>query len=56
MPEGAPLGGRWTLFETMLLMRRFEEMVIGLHGAGKFSGHFHVYIGQEATGAVAMAA
>ncbi len=45
---------RWRTFETMLLMRRFEECVIELHDSGAFAGHFHVYIGQEATGAVAM--
>ncbi|MFQ5917811.1 MAG: thiamine pyrophosphate-dependent enzyme, partial [Candidatus Binatia bacterium] len=34
----------------MLLIRQFEEALIGLHQAGRFSGHYHVYIGQEATG------
>ncbi|HEY2990715.1 MAG TPA: thiamine pyrophosphate-dependent enzyme [Candidatus Binatia bacterium] len=34
----------------MLLIRRFEEALVGLHDAGHFSGHYHVYIGQEATG------
>jgi pyruvate dehydrogenase E1 component alpha subunit len=45
---------KWKLFETMLLMRRFEERVIELHESSAFGGHYHVYIGQEATGAVAM--
>ncbi len=41
------------LFQTMLVMRRFEEALITL--AGEFDvGHFHVYIGQEATGAPAL--
>ena len=47
-----------TLLRTMLLMRRLEEQV--LHFAeeyhGLLRGHFHVYIGQEATGAGACAA
>jgi acetoin:2,6-dichlorophenolindophenol oxidoreductase subunit alpha len=45
----------WTLFETMLLMRRFEESVAKLNVERHFTGHYHLYIGQEATGAVAMA-
>lgn len=42
------------LLRTMLLMRRTEEALIALtkeHAVG----HFHVYIGQEATGAPALA-
>ena len=38
------------LFRKMLLIRRFEEACIVAAGAGKVPGHFHVYIGQEATG------
>lgn len=37
------------LLRTMLLMRRTEEAVCDL--ADEFPGNFHVYIGQEATGA-----
>ena len=38
----------------MLVIRRFEEGLIKL--AGEFAvGHFHVYIGQEATGVAALA-
>jgi pyruvate dehydrogenase E1 component alpha subunit len=37
----------------MLLMRRFDERVLALHDAQAFAGHFHVYFGQEATGAAA---
>ena len=40
-----------SIFEQMLLMRRFEEMVIRLSTEGHVLGHFHVYTGQEATGA-----
>lgn len=39
------------VFGSMLLIRRFEEACIVAAGAGKVPGHFHVYIGQEATGA-----
>lgn len=33
----------------MLRIRRFEEQCIQLAEAKRFSGHYHVYIGQEAT-------
>jgi len=39
------------IFEQMLRIRRFEEGVFELHTAGAFGGHYHLYIGQEATGA-----
>ena len=38
----------------MLLIRHFEETLIGLHGQRHFQGHYHVYIGQEATGVPAI--
>ncbi len=38
----------------MLLIRHFEERLIALHDAGAFRGHYHVYIGQEATGVPAL--
>ena len=37
-------------FRKMLLIRRFEEACIMAAGKGQVPGHFHVYIGQEATG------
>ena len=40
----------------MLRIRRFEEQCILLAQAKKFSGHYHVYIGQEATAVTACAA
>jgi acetoin:2,6-dichlorophenolindophenol oxidoreductase subunit alpha len=46
----------WRLFETMLLMRRFEEAVALLSQQKAFTGHYHLYIGQEATGAAVMSA
>jgi acetoin:2,6-dichlorophenolindophenol oxidoreductase subunit alpha len=45
----------WALFEAMLLMRRFEEAVIDLAKSHQF-GHYHLYTGQEATGAAALSA
>lgn len=40
------------LLRQMLLIRRAEEQVIHFHAEGQnlIRGHFHVYIGQEATG------
>lgn len=46
----------WTFLETMLLIRRFEEAVGTLAAEKVFPGHYHLYIGQEATGVGAMAA
>jgi pyruvate dehydrogenase E1 component alpha subunit len=40
----------------MLRMRRFEEAVFRLASERRFAGHFHLYIGQEATGAAVMSA
>ena len=42
------------IFQNMIAIRRFEEEVIGLHDAEEFSGHYHLYIGQEATGSTVM--
>jgi pyruvate dehydrogenase E1 component alpha subunit len=43
------------ILERMLLMRRFEEAVAAI-AEEHFFGHFHLYIGQEATGAAAIEA
>lgn len=43
------------LFRVMLTMRRFEEALILATKSGVSVGHFHVYIGQECTGAPALA-
>lgn len=40
----------------MLRIRRFEEQCILLSKAGRFRGHYHVYIGQEATAVAVCAA
>jgi TPP-dependent pyruvate/acetoin dehydrogenase alpha subunit len=42
------------LYELMLVIRRFEEALIALAETHDV-GHFHVYIGQEATGVPALA-
>jgi len=42
------------LYKTMLTIRRFEEALIKLTKSGVSVGHFHVYIGQECTGAPAL--
>jgi acetoin:2,6-dichlorophenolindophenol oxidoreductase subunit alpha len=42
--------------ERMLTIRRFEETVVGLFQAHEFMTHFHLYIGQEATGVPLMQA
>jgi len=39
-----------SIFERMLVMRRFEEMVVRLFEEKHFYSHYHLYIGQEATG------
>jgi len=43
------------IFQNMVLIRRFEEAVFEFHEQNLFSGHYHLYIGQEATGAAVMA-
>jgi TPP-dependent pyruvate/acetoin dehydrogenase alpha subunit len=42
------------LYKTMLVMRRFEEALLRVAKSGVSFGHFHVYIGQECTGAPAL--
>ncbi len=42
------------IFESMLLIRRFEETVIDLWATVETESHRHVYIGQEAVGATIM--
>jgi acetoin:2,6-dichlorophenolindophenol oxidoreductase subunit alpha len=46
----------WSFLERMLLIRRFEEAVLRLSNDKQFIGHYHLYIGQEATGVAVMAA
>jgi pyruvate dehydrogenase E1 component alpha subunit len=54
MPSALPEDLAWRLLESMLLIRRFEEAVLQLSLDGKFRGHYHLYIGQEATGTAVM--
>jgi TPP-dependent pyruvate/acetoin dehydrogenase alpha subunit len=42
------------LYRVMLLIRRFEEGLIKLHSQGHAFGHYHLYIGQEVTGALTL--
>jgi acetoin:2,6-dichlorophenolindophenol oxidoreductase subunit alpha len=54
MSASLPNDVAWTILERMLLIRRFEEAVLKLAQEKRFIGHYHLYIGQEATGAAAM--
>jgi pyruvate dehydrogenase E1 component alpha subunit len=45
-----------SIFERMLMIRHFEEAVIRLYKDGRFASHYHIYIGQEATGAAVLEA
>lgn len=38
----------------MFLIRHFEEALVDLFAKGEFRGHYHLYIGQEATGVPAL--
>jgi pyruvate dehydrogenase E1 component alpha subunit len=38
----------------MFVIRHFEESLVPLHDQGIFGGHYHLYIGQEATGVPAI--
>src|SRR5215475_3641506 len=44
----------WPMLEKMLLIRRFEAAVLQLSNDKQFVGHYHLYIGQEATGVAVM--
>ncbi|MFN4283809.1 MAG: thiamine pyrophosphate-dependent enzyme [Alphaproteobacteria bacterium] len=55
MPELLNPEARRSLLERMLLMRRFEEMVVHMAAKHKYIGRNHLYIGHEGTGAAVMA-
>jgi len=38
----------------MFVIRHFEESLVPLHDKGVFGGHYHLYVGQEATGVPAI--
>jgi acetoin:2,6-dichlorophenolindophenol oxidoreductase subunit alpha len=42
------------LCRRMFVIRHFEESLVPLHDKGVFAGHYHLYIGQEATGVPAI--
>jgi pyruvate dehydrogenase E1 component alpha subunit len=42
------------LCRRMFVIRHFEESLVPLHDKGVFGGHYHLYIGQEATGVPAL--
>ncbi len=42
------------LCRRMFIIRHFEESLVPLHDNGIFGGHYHLYIGQEATGVPAL--
>jgi TPP-dependent pyruvate/acetoin dehydrogenase alpha subunit len=42
------------LCRRMFIIRHFEESLVPLHDQGIFGGHYHLYIGQEATGVPAL--
>jgi pyruvate dehydrogenase E1 component alpha subunit len=44
------------VLERMLVIRRFEESLVHLFEQKAFMAHYHLYIGQEATGAAVMEA
>lgn len=54
MPPSIPPAERLRQLATMLRIRRFEEALIELARVHDV-GHFHVYVGQEATGVPALA-
>ena len=53
-----PLDDKTTLsiFDRMLIMRYVEEAVLRLYQERRFASHYHLYIGQEATGAAMLEA
>ncbi len=54
LPDDLASDVSWRLLETMLVIRRFEENVLRMSMEKQFVGHYHLYIGQEATGAAVM--
>ena len=56
MPESWDKERKARVLETMLTIRRFEETIVSLFKEEAFMVHYHLYIGQEATGAAVMEA
>jgi acetoin:2,6-dichlorophenolindophenol oxidoreductase subunit alpha len=56
MPETWDSARKTRALETMLTIRRFEETIVRLFQEQAFMAHYHLYIGQEATGVAVMEA
>lgn len=56
MPRSLRRRDAGAVLESMLAIRRFEEAVFRLYSERHFTGHYHLYIGQEATGVGAVRA
>lgn len=56
MAKNVGRGAAVRILDSMLLSRRFEETIHRLWTEKRFPGHYHLYIGQEATGVGAMTA
>lgn len=54
MLPNLPRDGLLDLCRRMFVIRHFEESLVPLHDQGVFGGHYHLYIGQEATGVPAL--
>ncbi len=54
MTENWDKGRKAAVLERMLTIRRFEESLVRLFEDQAFMAHYHLYIGQEATGAAVM--
>jgi pyruvate dehydrogenase E1 component alpha subunit len=54
MPEAWDKARKLNVLEKMLVIRRFEESLVHLFNAHAFMAHYHLYIGQEATGVAVM--
>jgi acetoin:2,6-dichlorophenolindophenol oxidoreductase subunit alpha len=56
MAESWEVERKQRVLETMLTIRRFEETIVRLFQEEAFMAHYHLYIGQEATGVAVMEA
>ncbi len=55
MLPNLPIEKLLELCRQMFVIRHFEEHLVPLHDRGVFGGHYHLYVGQEATGVAALA-
>jgi len=54
MTQGWDKARKLSVLERMLVIRRFEESLVHLFDDHAFMAHYHLYIGQEATGVAVM--